>query len=160
MTVRGGGKPCHAMAFVPSLRMGPPPRSLAADAHACIMVRVTATHRIQGCGASPSRLDSELPSNASSRPQQACRRARGCHGSAMERRPKGATTGLDSPLRASTSNMCGSRQRNGIPSRTKKLGRDEESEQGRQIMLDFEGLIQGVAWQQARERQDKRDDQP
>ena len=27
MTVRGGGVPCHAMAFVPPLRMGPPPRS-------------------------------------------------------------------------------------------------------------------------------------
>jgi hypothetical protein len=27
---------------VPALRMGPPPRSFAADAHACIMVRVTA----------------------------------------------------------------------------------------------------------------------
>ena len=61
MTVRGGGVPCHAMAFVPPLRMGPPPRSLAADAHACIMVRVTAIHRIQGCGASPSCPDSEAP---------------------------------------------------------------------------------------------------
>jgi len=67
MIVRGGGVPCRAMAFVPLLRMGPPPRSLAADAHACIMVRVTATHRIQGCGASPSCPDSELPSDASSR---------------------------------------------------------------------------------------------
>ena len=27
MTVRGGGVPCRAMAFVPLLRMGPPPRS-------------------------------------------------------------------------------------------------------------------------------------
>jgi hypothetical protein len=27
MTVRGGGVPCRAMAFVPPLRMGPPPRS-------------------------------------------------------------------------------------------------------------------------------------
>ena len=54
MTVRGGGVPCHAMAFVPPLRMGPPPRSLAADAHVCIMVRITVIHRIQGCGASPS----------------------------------------------------------------------------------------------------------
>ena len=67
MIVRGGGVPCRAMAFVPPLRMGPPPWSLAADAHACIMVRVTATHRIQGCGASPSCPDSELPSDASSR---------------------------------------------------------------------------------------------
>jgi hypothetical protein len=40
--------------------------SSAADAHACIMVRVTATHRIQGCGTSSSCPDSELPSDASS----------------------------------------------------------------------------------------------
>jgi len=90
MTVRGGGVPCHAMAFVPPLRMGPPPRSLAADAHACIMVRITAIHRIQGCGASPSCPNSELPSDASSRPQQACRRAQGLSRlslEAIERRP-------------------------------------------------------------------------
>jgi hypothetical protein len=40
MTVRGGGVPCRAMAVVPTSRMGPPPRSFAADAHVCIMVRV------------------------------------------------------------------------------------------------------------------------
>lgn len=40
MTVRGGGVPACAMAFVPRKRMGPPPRSFAADAHECIMVRV------------------------------------------------------------------------------------------------------------------------
>jgi hypothetical protein len=40
MTVRGGGVPACAMAFVPRKRMGPPPRSFAADAHDCIMVRV------------------------------------------------------------------------------------------------------------------------
>jgi len=40
-----------SMAVMPLLRMGPPPRSFAADAHACIMVWVNATHRIQGCGA-------------------------------------------------------------------------------------------------------------
>jgi hypothetical protein len=44
MTVRGGGVPCHAMAFVPPLRMGSTTSELAADAHACIMVRVTAIH--------------------------------------------------------------------------------------------------------------------
>src|SRR6516165_1026375 len=31
--------------------MGPPPRSFAADAHDCIMVRSLRTYRIQGCGA-------------------------------------------------------------------------------------------------------------
>jgi hypothetical protein len=38
------------MAFMPLCRMGPPPRSFAADAQDCIMVRVIAAHRIQGCG--------------------------------------------------------------------------------------------------------------
>src|SRR6516164_2599452 len=40
MTVRGGGVPACVMAFVPRKRMGPPPRSFAADAHDCIMVWV------------------------------------------------------------------------------------------------------------------------
>ena len=31
--------------------MGPPPRSFAADAHDCIMVRLLLTYRIQVCGA-------------------------------------------------------------------------------------------------------------
>jgi Transposase IS116/IS110/IS902 family len=35
----------------PVSRMGPPPRSFAADAHDCIMVRSLLTYRIQGCGA-------------------------------------------------------------------------------------------------------------
>jgi hypothetical protein len=37
--VRGGGDP--PVACVPKDRMGPLPRSLAADAHGCIMVRVS-----------------------------------------------------------------------------------------------------------------------
>jgi hypothetical protein len=41
MTVRGGGVPLSPMAAMPALRMGPPSRSFAADAHACIMVWVT-----------------------------------------------------------------------------------------------------------------------
>jgi hypothetical protein len=40
MTIRGGGVPAQTMAYVPRKRMGPPPRSFAADAHDCIMVRV------------------------------------------------------------------------------------------------------------------------
>ena len=42
MTVRGGGVPYPGMALMPPHRMGPPPRSFAADAHYCIMVRVSA----------------------------------------------------------------------------------------------------------------------
>src|SRR6516162_410725 len=40
MTVRGGGVPYSTMALMPSHRMGPPPRSSAADAHHRIMVWV------------------------------------------------------------------------------------------------------------------------
>ena len=51
MTIRGGGHPKQAMVLTPVSRMGPPPRSFAADAHDCIMVRSLWTYRIQGCGA-------------------------------------------------------------------------------------------------------------
>jgi hypothetical protein len=40
MTVRGGGYPTTPLASMPLLRMGLPPRSFAADAHGCIMVRI------------------------------------------------------------------------------------------------------------------------
>ena len=43
-----------------AVKNGSTTSELAADAHACIMVRVTAIHRIQGCGTSPSCPDSEL----------------------------------------------------------------------------------------------------
>src|SRR5260221_1485 len=86
MTIRGGGHPKQAMVLTPVSRMGPPPRSFAADAHGCIMVRSLWTYRIQGCGASPSCPDCELPSDASSRPQRACRRARVYQGAAWKRR--------------------------------------------------------------------------
>src|SRR5262252_2916986 len=39
MTIRGGGNPIVDMAGAPRFRMGPPPRSFAADAYDCIMVR-------------------------------------------------------------------------------------------------------------------------
>src|SRR5450759_4473854 len=51
MTIRGGGHPKQAMVLTPVSRMGPPPRSFAADAHDCILVRSLWTYRIQGCGA-------------------------------------------------------------------------------------------------------------
>src|SRR5258705_2664302 len=47
MTIRGGGHPKQAMVLKPVSRMGPPPRSFAADAHDCIMVRSLWTYRIQ-----------------------------------------------------------------------------------------------------------------
>ena len=52
MTIRGDGNPRLDMAIEPRFRMGPPPRSFAADAHDCIVGsgRET-TCRIQVCGA-------------------------------------------------------------------------------------------------------------
>jgi len=41
--------------------MGPPPRSFAADAQGCIMVRVLRTHRIQGCGTINSCANADSP---------------------------------------------------------------------------------------------------
>jgi hypothetical protein len=48
------------MASKPLCRMDPSPRSFAADAHDCIMVRFSRIDRIQGCGAI-SAPDGELP---------------------------------------------------------------------------------------------------
>ena len=144
MTVRGGGVPLSPMAAMPALRMGPPPRSFAADAHACIMVRVTTTHRIQGCGASSSCPDSELPSDVLSRPQQACRRARGCQGAAgndgdaarAERRPA-----LTAPARAGLQHVwVGAKKRD---SKSNKETGMKEVENAREIVLDSESPIQG-----------------
>jgi len=62
MMIRGGGHPKQAMVFTPVSRMGPPPRSFAADAYDCIMVSSVWSYRIQGCGAM-IRAQSELPSD-------------------------------------------------------------------------------------------------
>src|ERR1700737_1271129 len=51
------------MVLKPVSRMGPPPRSFAADAHDCIMVRSRRTYRIQGCGAMIPRPMAKLPSD-------------------------------------------------------------------------------------------------
>jgi hypothetical protein len=62
MTVRGGGVPiAPPLAFTPGKRMGPSPWSFAADAHECIMVSGSWTHRIQGRGAIDPRPESGLP---------------------------------------------------------------------------------------------------
>jgi hypothetical protein len=64
MTIRGGGNPICTMVFEPRFRMGPLPRSFAADAHDCIMVLILAIDRIQVCGAMLAP-DGGLPSVSS-----------------------------------------------------------------------------------------------
>src|SRR5216683_7219363 len=51
------------MACTPSQRMGPPPRSFAADAHDCIMVEVRTGPTEYKCVARCSAPDGELPSD-------------------------------------------------------------------------------------------------
>jgi hypothetical protein len=52
MTIRGGGDPSQNMVQTTVVRMGPPPRSLAAEANCCFMVGIRRrSNRIQGCGA-------------------------------------------------------------------------------------------------------------
>jgi hypothetical protein len=63
MTIRGGGNPILDMACAPRFRMGPPPRSFAADAYDCIMVRIHTGSTEYKCVARWSRLDGELPSD-------------------------------------------------------------------------------------------------
>src|SRR6516162_7588610 len=63
MTIRGGGNPILDMACASRFRMGPPPRSFAADAYDCIMVRIHTGSTEYKCVARWSRLDGELPSD-------------------------------------------------------------------------------------------------
>jgi hypothetical protein len=74
MTVRGGGVPRVRMALMPTERMGPPPRSFAADAHHCIMVRVSKRPSEYKHVARSARQASGLPSISSSRPSRRARR--------------------------------------------------------------------------------------
>jgi len=63
MTIRGGGDPRRNTVIEPFVRMGPLPRSLAAEAHGCFMVRTpNGSNRIQGRGARFARTGG-LPSD-------------------------------------------------------------------------------------------------
>src|SRR6516165_6127851 len=63
MTIRGGGNPILDMACAPRFRMGPPPRSFAADAYDCIMARLATEPTEYKFVARCSRLHGELPSD-------------------------------------------------------------------------------------------------
>src|SRR6266436_9833411 len=145
MTIRGGGHPKQAMVLKPVSRMGPPPRSFAADAHDCIMVRSLRTYRIQGCGAMiRARWQSSpliiVPTTTSVAAVLGPVKARpGNDGACGQGR---ATAALDRPCARRPQHVCGSGRRNGIPSRTKKL----EWRKWRVVkyMLDFKSPIQGL----------------
>ena len=88
------------MVYIPGSRMGPPPRSFAADAHDCIMVRLLLTYRIQVCGAMirVRKASSPLiviPTTMSVPPRAGAVKARPGNDGAC--RQDTATAGLDSP---------------------------------------------------------------
>src|SRR5215472_872078 len=145
MTIRGGGNPKQAMVLTPVSRMGPPPRSFAADAHGCIMVRFVMDLPDTRLRREFLVPDSELPSDASSRPQRACRRARVYQGAAWKRwsvSQRGATAGLDSPCARRLPIPMGRGEETGF--QIEQRNWDEESEECRRIVLDFGSLIQGL----------------
>src|SRR5258708_5035960 len=146
MTIRGGGHPKQAMALKPVSRMGPPPRSFAADAHDCIMVRSLRTYRIQGCGAMiRARWQSSpliiVPTTTSVAAVLGPVKARpGNDGACGQGR---ATADLDRALCASASTRVwvGAKKRD---SKSNKETGMEEVESGVKYMLDFKSPIQGL----------------
>ena len=145
ITIRGGGHPKQAMVLTPVSRMGPPPRSFAADAHGCIMVRSLWTYRIQGCGASSSCPDSEFASHASPRPQRAWPPCSGLSRRGLETMEREASAerrqALTAPARAGfPHSWVGAKKRD---SKANKNW-DEGSGECRELVLDFESLIQGL----------------
>src|SRR6266849_3147648 len=123
MTIRGGGHPKQAMVLKPVSRMGPPPRSFAADAHDCIMVRSLRTYRIQGCGAMIAP-DGKLPSDHRPDHNQRGRRAQDLSRRGLETTERAARAErrptLTGPVRVGLNTCVGRGEEKGIPSRTKK----------------------------------------
>src|ERR1700686_131457 len=144
MTIRGGGHPKQAMVLKPVSRMGPPPRSFAADAHDCIMVRSLRTYRIQGCGAMIRARWQSSPSDHRPDYNQRGRPARARQGAAWKRRSvrPGAERRptLTGPCARRPQHVCGSGRRNGDSKSNKETGM-EEVESGAKYMLDFKSPI-------------------
>ena len=138
--------------FCAEKKNGPPPRSFAADAYDCIMVRGLGPHRIQGCGAIDLRARKAgsplivIPIASSVPPCSELSR----YGLARDRgRGKvGATANLDSSCARRLLPYCGSGRRNGIPDRTKKpikKARKQESKIAALKPLDNRKPIQAQA---------------
>jgi len=93
---------------------------LRPDAHCCIMVRVgkdPPNTRLRCDAIAP---DSGLPSISSSRPQQACRRARSCQGHALRARWRARPW---QPLRAPASNVAWVGAKKRAPRSNKETGK-------------------------------------
>jgi hypothetical protein len=120
--VRGGGSPENSVALMPDVRMGPPPRSLAVDAHECIMVRIpcasTEYKILAACySLRHRRLASDRLSHTDSpaHPWHAAL-SLGTRFRRQSRAPKGAplrASGIDRSARPS--NLLSCQESNGVP---------------------------------------------
>ena len=146
MTIRGGGHPKQAMVLKPVSRMGPPPRSFAADAHDCIMVRSLRTYRIQGCGAMiRARWQSSpliiVPTTTSVAAVLGPVKARpGNDGACGQGR---ATADLDRPCARRPQHVCGRGEETGFQVEQRNWN-EGKVENGVKCMLDFKSPIQGL----------------
>jgi hypothetical protein len=103
--------------------MGPPPRSFAADAHGCIMVRVPGPTEYKVVARLICAPESGLPSDRHpDRTERAVvlEAVKVWPGKGRARGKVGATANLDSSCARRLCNTGGSGRRNGIPGRTKK----------------------------------------
>jgi hypothetical protein len=105
------------MAFVPRKRMGPPPRSFAADAHDCIMVRVLGPTEYKVVARLIRATESGLPSD---RHPDRIKRAvvleavKVWPGKGGVRRKVGATANLDSSCARRLCNTAGRGEETGF----------------------------------------------
>ena len=148
MTVRGGGVPACVMAFVPRKRMGPPPRSFAADAHDCIMVWVlgpTAYKVVARLIRAPERgLPSDRHPDPSSVPP--CSEL-SRYGLASERRARGkigATANLDSSCARRPCDTAGRDEETGFQVEQRNRSRKQERKIAALKPLDNKSPIQGA----------------
>src|SRR5262245_61702332 len=128
MTVRGGGVPYPGMALMPPHRMGLPPRSFAADAHDCIMDRVSHPPNTSMWARSRATA-SELPSSyvIPTTPSVPSCSELSRYGLAMmgARGNVGATPNLDSPCARQRLGYV-DRAKKRAPDRTKKLTKKKD----------------------------------
>jgi hypothetical protein len=99
----------------------------------------------------PRAPDSELPSDASSRPPPTCRRAQGCQGTAWKRRSLGGRSTRRPALTASCARRpprcVGRGEETGFQIEQRNRSRKQEREIAALKPLDNEEPIQGVASQ-------------
>jgi hypothetical protein len=143
---RGGGHPKQAMVLTPVSRMGPLPRSFAADAHGCIMVRCPygptgykVAARVPRAPTASSPRTRHPDHNEQAAVLGSLKARPGNDGACGQHR---ATAGLDSPCARRLPTRVGRGEETGF--HVEQRNWNEGSGECREIVLDFESLIQGL----------------